>query len=97
MTMKIYQLGLHLVESKDLAKIDCKHDIFLLLTSMSGYIGDSRFCIMAQLSFQDPNSISRTLKDRLFVLSALDTPYPWSRSEEGTQKQSKYLLFSLML
>lgn len=95
MTMKIYQLGLHLVESKDLAKIDCKH--FLLLTSMSGYIGDSRFYIMAQLSFQDPNSISRTLKDRLFVLSALDIPYPWSRSEEGIQKQSKYLLFSLML
>lgn len=36
MTTKIYQLGLHVVESKDLAKIDYKHDT-LLLNSMSVY------------------------------------------------------------
>lgn len=36
MTMKIYQLGLHLVESKDVAKIDCKHDTFCYLPACQG-------------------------------------------------------------
>ena len=33
MTIKTYQLGLHLVKSKDLAKNDCKHKVIFFVVA----------------------------------------------------------------